>query len=179
MTLKNKPLKIVGEIILLVSFLCQTFLFDYYNDKSRELDQAYLSQSLIDHSAELKELKYFVGVFPGDTLISQEYRTQNINLAAQKLALSQIIAILVSQKSNREKIDLSNLLNEKSSKVVDFVSYEKFIDFINDSSLKVNEVVTNIDVINTNKRTWRWVFITLYVIGTGLLIYSKRFEKLT
>lgn len=175
--MKKKRIKIAGEIILVLSFLTQTLLFDYYNDKSNELEKAYANQALIDKGAELKELKYFVASFPGDTLTSQQYKQLNINMAAQKIAQSQLMAIIGSGKEKQDKIDLSNLLLQKAKTVKTFEDYMEFIDFVNKNSLQADEIISNIDEINSSKKLWRTLFISLYIIGTLFLVYSIRYEK--
>lgn len=175
--MKKKAIKITGEVILVLSFLSQTLLFDYYNDKLNDLEKAYSNQSLIDKGAELKELKYFVANFPEDTVTSQNYKALNINMAAQKVAQAQLIAIIGSGKTEEEKLDLSNLLLQKAGTVNTFKEYMEFIDFINKNSLQAADIITNIESLNSRKKLWRFIFISFYLIGTIFLVYSIRYEK--
>lgn len=174
---KSRKIKITGQIILLLSFLTQTLLFDYYNVKSNSLEKAYTNQSLIDKGAELKEIKYFVASFPIDTATTLDYQRLNINLAAQKIAQSQMMAIIGSGKSKKEQIDISNLLIQKAMTVNNFTDYMEFIDFVNKYSIQTTEIITNIDNINSSKKLWRFIFTSFYLLGTCLLIYSIRFEN--
>lgn len=174
---KSRKIKITGQVILLLSFLTQTLLFDYYNDKSNSLEKAYTNQSLIDKGAELKEIKYFVASFPIDTATTLKYQRLNLNLAAQKIAQSQMMAIIGSGKSTKEQIDISNLLIQKAKTVYNFNDYMEFIDFVNKYSIQPTEIISNIDNINSSKRLWRFIFTSFYLLGTCLLIYSIRFEN--
>jgi hypothetical protein len=119
---KSRKIKAFAEILLLLSFLAQTLLFDYFNDKSNSLDKAYVGQSLIDKGAEVKELKYFVANFPSDSNRSREYQKVNIHMAARKVASSQIMVVIASEKDKQDKIDLGNKLLQKANGVYDFDS---------------------------------------------------------
>ena len=175
--MKRNKLKIIGELILVLSFLTQTLLFDYYDDKSKALDESFQKRSLIDKGAELKELKYFIADFPNDSLSSEKYRKLNINMAAQKVAQSELIQIIGSNKTDREKVDLSNAILNKARKVSSFSEYMNLMMFINNNSITAAEITTNIESINSSKKLWRKIFIGLYISGSLLLLISIKNEK--
>lgn len=174
--MKKNKLKIIGEIILVLSFLTQTLLFDYYDDKSRALDESFQKRSLIDKGAELKELKYFIADFPTDSLLSKNYRKLNINTAAQKVAQSESIQIIGSNKTENEKKYLLDTIFKKAQKVNSFPEYMELMMFINSNSISAPDIINNIVSINTSKTLWRKIFIGLYILGSILLVISIKNE---
>jgi hypothetical protein len=174
---KSKKLKIIGEVILVISFLTQTLLFDYYNDESNELQRAYENQALIDKGAELKEIKYFIAKFPQDSLFEKQYQQSNIYLAAYKIALSQMMAILSTKGASKEEIERVQNLFIKAKSVSNFTTYSNFIDSVNSQSLIATEITEKVSSINTGKKLSRLIFIGLYLLGTCFLIYAAKLEK--
>ncbi len=174
---KAKGLKIIAELILVLSFLTQTLLFDYYNDKSNELGKSFENRALIDKGAELKEIKYFIAHFPQDSVYEKEYQRTNLSMAAYKIALSQMMEIISIKGNSQEEIDQVNKLFIKANSVTDFHSYSNFIDIVNSQSLDPKEITNKIEDINSRKKIYRFIFIGFYILGTIILIYSSRLEK--
>lgn len=175
--MKSRKLKIIGEIILVASFLTQTLLFDFYNDKLSDIEKTATNQSLIDKGAELKEIKYFVATFPRDSDFTHQYKRENIGMAAKKIAISQTIAILSMKGATQEEKNRVNKLMESANDVNDFETYRNFIKEVNSSSIKAEEIKHTVDNIMRNKTIFRFVFLFLYLLGTGILIYSIKFDK--
>lgn len=172
-----KQFKIIGEIVLVLSFLVQTLLFDYYNDKSKSLSDAFLAQSLVDKGAELRELKYFVAKFPQDSSTQLEYEKLNIQNAAYKLATAKTIQYSQLDTPKQVITDMSNSLIQASYRVRDFYSYMEFINYLNSQDISANSVIDQIEKINNRKTRFRRIFLTLYLIGSILLVISTIREK--
>ncbi|OXG06567.1 hypothetical protein BC749_102480 [Flavobacterium araucananum] len=173
----GKQLKITGELIIVISFLIQNLLFDYYNDKSESLLNSAMSQSIIDKGSELKELKYFIAKFPNDSITEQQYRTLNINLAAQKIAFAKIVQITSLDTTDIVKSKMKDTLSNASKNVHSFSDYMNFITKVNTLQI-VNESTTKqIQKVNSNKDFYRILFIFLYIIGSIFLVLAIRKEK--
>lgn len=172
-----RQLKITGEIVLVLSFLTQTLLFDYYNDKSKALSDGFIAQSLVDKGAELRELKFFVAKSPLDSSTQAEYQKVNIQNAAFKLATAKIIQYTQLDTPKQVVIDKSNALIQASYKVHDFNSYMDFINYLNIQDITGKSVIDQIHRINSRKALFRWIFWSCYLIGSLLLILATIREK--
>jgi hypothetical protein len=173
----TRQLKLIGEIILASSFVTQTLLFDYYNDKSKSLSDSYNAQALVDKGSELKEIKYFVSSLTLDSLSKKQYQELNIGLAAQKIAIGKAIQIGSLDTNKQAKVDMCNELIQASFKVKTFNDYMKFIAIVNNQYVGDKVLINQIQKIENRKDVFRWLFWALYLIGTMFLICSTIKEK--
>lgn len=175
--MKAKQIKITGEIILVLSFVTQSLLFDYYNDKLISLRNGDIAQSLIDKGSELKEIKYFVAKDPLDSTSQQEYQKLNIEQAARKIALAKTVQITGLDTTEKAKVDMSNQLIQASFKVHDFESYMNFVQIVNNQYVGDKVIITQIEKLQGRKQFFRWVFWSLYIVGSLFLISAIAKEK--
>lgn len=183
-TEKNKRLskryKLIGGGILLLSFVTQTLLFDYFNAKSQAMDTAFLNQAVIDKSILLNENLYFTANLGGEGLDSQtlkDLKQQYIHEAARKTALSHTIRLGASGMSNDDIVKYSNEFMSRASQVKDFAGFSELNRYINkfdvDHSLLNNEYVVE---VSSNRNIARWAYLVFYLIGSGILLLGIRYE---
>ena len=172
--MKAKRIKALSEIILAVAFICQTALYDYYNDESDKLTTLFQSQSLIDKGAELKEIKYFVAAFP-DTAKTEEYKRVNLNMAGNKIVASQKIALYEVLDKGQATERLSRIQKSANS-VKTFDDYMKFITVVNQEAVSSAELTNSLDDLNLCKRLSSYIFYGVYIIGFAMMIYAYKLE---
>ena len=173
----SRKIKITGEIILIISFVTQTLMFDYYNDKSKSLSDAFMAQAMVEKGAELKEIKYFVAKEPLDSISRQKYQGLNISLAAQKIAIAKTFQIIGLDTTKQTRVDMCNELMQSSFKVHNFNDYRNFIDTVSAKYSNIKTITNQIDKINTRKAISRWIFWLLYLTGSVLLVLATIREK--
>ncbi|WP_316795218.1 hypothetical protein [Pedobacter agri] len=83
--MKARKIKTIAEVIVILSFLSQTLLFDHYNDKSNELDRNFTNQALIDKGADLRNSNILLQIFLGIQLLRIIIRKPTLSL--QRLSL--------------------------------------------------------------------------------------------
>jgi hypothetical protein len=181
---KNKLLsrryKLIGGGILLLSFITQTLLFDYFNAKSQAMDTAFLNQAVIDKSILLNENLYFTANLGGEGLDSQtlkDMKQSYIREAARKTALSHSIRLGASDMSNDDIVKYSNEFISRANQVKDFVGFSELNKYINkfdvDHSLLNDAYVVQ---VSNNRDIARWAYLVSYLIGSGILLLGIRYE---
>jgi hypothetical protein len=176
--MKNKHIKIIGGLLLIVAFGTQLFLFDYYSDKLIELANDAIGESLIDKGADLKEIKFFVAKEPLDSEDQEQYKLVNIRLAAYKLAVSE--GMLIQNIDTPEEIikNIRDSLKQYSLQVQNFNEYMNLINKINTiNNIKVENFDKKIKTIINRKIIYRDLFAFSYIVGSALLLIPTFKEK--
>ncbi len=88
-----------------------------------------------------------------------------------------MLALGSSGMDEKEISRLSIDLKQRSDLVTNFADYKVLINFINSNILTKNETKNNIESLNNSKSFWRFIFIGLYLIGTGMLIYVTDWRR--
>ncbi|MBL7934930.1 MAG: hypothetical protein JNM51_03880 [Bacteroidia bacterium] len=132
---------------------------------------------MVDKGSELKEIKYFVSTLTLDSVFKTKYQELNIGLAAQKIAIGKTIQISNLDTNKQIKVDMCNELIQESYNVKTFEDYMKFIEIVNHQYVGDKVIINQIQKIEKRKDVFRWLFWTLYLIGTMFLIGSTIKEK--
>lgn len=127
-----RRLKFAGGATVIVSFLLQVLLFDYWDERSAAIRTAILERAVIDKGAQLSELMYLIA--STDSAYNDiDTRPQKIEEAARKRVFSTMMPILFSDSLvDTEKVSLSNDLLRRSASVQDYVSFTEFLTTVND-----------------------------------------------
>ena len=102
---KSLRLKVIGGGLLLLSFIVQNFIYDYWDKKSDEYISANKDFSDMSRSSMLYLNLFFNTKLDNDT-IETTVKRQYINMAAQKQALGQSVEIMTRDIDKQTKIDL-------------------------------------------------------------------------
>ncbi|MDX6614352.1 MAG: hypothetical protein QOD75_3538 [Blastocatellia bacterium] len=174
-------LKIAAGAILLASFITQNHFYDKWNTQSQRSESAAVHQSLIDKSVLLNEALFFTTGAARDTLQPnqlEELRRQYIREAARKSALAKSVWILASDLDNTQKLDLSNGMMARANGVKDLSSFWDFNGSINElDKTYANIIDLQIEASEQRRKTARFIYLGLYVIGAGLFLFSLVVER--
>jgi hypothetical protein len=170
--LKNKRLKIAGSIFLLAAFILQQYLIIKYVSKLENHFKGYQVYSNAYNSSLLYENLFY----------SQSLATniEDFNLL-KKAAFDNISGlstkIIYSELDNQEKkeniINLFNIAN----KIINLKTYNEYKDMLNKiESQYVDKTKNDIGNISKEKDILQWIYFSMYLIGTILLIRAIKYD---
>jgi hypothetical protein len=178
----SRILKIIGGIILFLSFVTQNYLYDKWNGESQGLHSATVEQSIIDKGVLLNEILYFTSKLDNESFSGEELKNikeQYINQAAIKQTLSHFMAVMSTDLPKQEQIDLMNKLMLQAKTVKDFNSFSELNRSINTSAFEKiqNERQLRIQRIEDSKNIARHIYLVLYLFGTLILLVGVWYER--
>jgi hypothetical protein len=174
--IKSRWLKVVGGGLLLLSFIVQNFIYDYWDKEADEYYNSNRDFSDMSRSSLLYLNLYFNTHLP-DSNLEAIVKAQYINMAAQKAALGQTVEIITRDTDKQARIDLCNALLQKSNSVADFNGYLDYIKFASQTdTYNLSDSQKRVERINTNRESFRYVFLIAYIIGSILLLVGIKYE---
>jgi hypothetical protein len=176
--------KVVGGLILLISFISQNYLYDKWKSESDKLEQAAIEQSLMDKSALLNEILYFVvnPQYAGhDSINVVNLRGQFLQESIKKSTYGQIAWMAANGLDSQED---KNAVKEILQNLDSISSYSDFLNNIdkinrlpyNKKAKEVNGRWKQYDVSKDNIRT---VYLILYIVGSVLIVISEGMVLIT
>jgi hypothetical protein len=174
---KGKMYKLIGQLILLISFLAQNIVFENYNEKLAGLNEALRSESMMDKGAALKEIEYTIAPLSPDTLIKKHSQEVYISEAAMEVAESQIMIIAGLNRPKKILTDMIQNILYRAKTVHDFISYQNFRRYVNSIDVTHKEIQDNIDSVKADKKHWFYAFILLFIIGSVLVSLAVKYES--
>lgn len=162
---------LIGGAVLLLSFITQNFFHDKWNSRMRELEIAMSDRSVIDKSVLLNEVLYFVAFAP-ENQTTGRVREAYIAEAARKLAISSEIPVMLSDAvTSEQKVQLVNALDSRARNVHDYESFVANVKYINTTyDSYFDEIVGNYRHLNKLSGYARWVYLSLYVLGSAIAL---------
>jgi hypothetical protein len=167
-----RTLKLIGGTVLLLSFITQNFFFDDWASRVSLLAEGMMDGAIIDKSVLLNEILYFTArSAPSDPDIAS-LREAYIREAARKLAISVNIPVISNETlQTREKVDLANRLMAQANSVADFPQFLKLVTTANETYAKYPlEVNAEVVQLNSRRKSARFIYLGLYLIGSLLLL---------
>lgn len=166
----------IGGGLLLLSFIVQNFIYDYWDKKSDDYISVNRDFSDMNHSSMLYLNLYFNTHLENDT-VQAVVKQQYINMAAQKQALGQTVEIMTRDIDKQDKIDLCNSFLQKAKSVSDYDSYLEFINFVNKTDpYDPKASMDRVKIIGNWRETSRWIFLLSYILGSVLLLRGIKYE---
>jgi hypothetical protein len=172
----SRRFKLFGGALLLLSFIAQTFVYDYWDGEMEEYMGASRDQSAMIRSALQYEILYFT-IQGEDSMMMNESRRQFILAAARKVALGSTTQLAIADAEQEEVLRIGNEIWRRHASVRD---YPSFVDFMGYSVTSTDEIVarmqSRIQRISDWKDTSRWLFVLTYVMGTVLFLWGSYHE---
>lgn len=178
---KAKIFKIIGGIIVFLSFITQNYLYDKWNSESQNLHSATVEQAIIDKGILLNEVLYYTAGLDKSALPDNEVKNvkeQYAKQAAVKQVISHSMAVMSTDLDKQDQVDRMKKLFRQAVGVKDLLGLSELRKSINEQN---DEVIqkrreARFQSIESKRNTARQIYLALYIIGTTLLIIGIRHE---
>jgi hypothetical protein len=178
---KTKPLllRFIGSGLLLLSFIFQNFIYDYWDKKADGYILAHRDFSDMNRTS-LSYLNLFFNTNLENDSLETVIKSQYILMAARKQAQGQCMDIIGRENIEKQKrINICNSIIQNSTKVHDYDTYLDFLLYINNSYADANINFTDINFVeklNHTRTTARWLFLISFVLGSLILLLGIKYE---
>ncbi|WP_231424963.1 hypothetical protein [Pedobacter sp. Leaf250] len=183
---KNKPtlskkLNVFGSLLLFLSFTIQMFLYNTWDEKIKQFDQANRDFTEMTRTS-LEYQNLYLGLQSQDSLTKQLYQANFIKAAAEKYRMGKIIstnAELVGSKEDAKKfVDNTNVLLASIQQVTDLNTLYAFVQ-IADAKIPENRKLKAewMDKMNFKKKTASFFFLAFQILGSIMLVLGFRYQN--
>lgn len=174
------PYKILGGTLLLLSYVCQNYIYDYWDGKEKSISQSMTQRAIVDRGAELYHVLYYVANNSDESLTKEQFkdlRTQFIRQAAIKNSYGISNEIFTSNLTVDKKSELASYIGSEAAKVNDNLTFSKYI--LNSIDLQKNTERTYqvLMKVQAERDFARTIFLSLNILGSILLLLGLLFEK--
>lgn len=177
----SKKLNVFGSLSLFLSFTIQIFLYNSWDEKTKQFDQANRDFTELTRTS-LEYQNLYLGLESQDSLTKNLYQTSFIQAAAEKYRMGKIIStnveLLESEENVKKFVYNTNELLAYVQQVKDFNTLYAFVQ-VADSKIPENRALKAewLDKMNSKKKTASFFFLAFQILGLILLVLGFRYQK--
>lgn len=177
----SKKLNVFGTLFLFLSFTIQMFLYNTWDEKIKQFDQANRDFTEMTR-ASLEYQNLYLGLQSQDSLTKHLYQADFIKAAAEKYRIGKIISTNVelfgSKEDVKKFVDNTNALLASIQQVTDLNTLYAFVR-IADTKIPENRQLKAewIDKINSKKEKASFFFLAFQILGSIMLVLGFRYQN--
>lgn len=177
----SKKLNVFGSLFLFLSFTIQMFLYNSWDEKTKQFDQANRDFTEMTRTS-LEYQNLYLGLQSQDSLTKNLYQPNFIKAAAEKYRMGKIIStnidLLGSEENVKKFVDNTNELLAYIQQVTDLNSLYTFVQLA-DTRIPENRKLKAewLDKMNTKKQTASFFFLAFQVLGSIMLVLGYRYQN--
>jgi hypothetical protein len=177
----SKKLNVFGSLFLFLSFTIQMFLYNSWDEKTKQFDQANRDFTEMTRTS-LEYQNLYLGLQSQDSLTKHLYQPSFIKAAAEKYRMGKIISTNVELLGSEEKVkkfvDNTNELLAYIQQVTDLTTLYTFVQLA-DTKIPENQKLKAewIDKMNSKKKTTSFFFLAFQILGSIMLVLGFRYQN--
>ena len=177
----SKKLNVFGSLFLFLSFTIQMFLYNSWDEKTKQFDQANRDFTEMTRTS-LEYQNLYLGLQSQDSLTKNLYQSSFIKAAAEKYRMGKIISTnveLLGREENVKKFVVNtNELLAYIQQVTDLNTLYAFMQLA-DTKIPENRKLKAewMDKMNSNKKTGSFFFLAFQVLGSIMLVLGYRYQN--
>lgn len=177
----SKKLNVFGSLFLFLSFTIQMFLYNSWDEKTKQFDQANRDFTEMTRTS-LEYQNLYLGLQSQDSLTKNLYQPSFIKAAAEKYRMGKIIStnieLLGSEENVKKFIGNTNELLAYIQQVTDLNTLYAFVQLA-DTKIPENLKLEAewMDKMNSKKKTASFFFLAFQVLGSIMLVLGYRYQN--
>ncbi|RTY78578.1 hypothetical protein EKL97_13875 [Flavobacterium sp. LS1P28] len=174
-------MNVFGSLLLFLSFTIQMFLYNSWDEKTKQFDQANRDFTEMTRTS-LEYQNLYLGLKSQDSLTMHLYQPTFIKAAAEKYRMGKIIStnieLLGSVEEVKKFVDNTNELLAYIQHVTDLNTLYAFVQLA-DTKIPENRKLKAkwMDKMNTKKKTASFFFLALQILGSIMLVLGFRYQN--